>query len=875
MRRLSDIAGPLGIAMLGVGVAYAAASGGGDAPWDSSVALLLIGGGGGLLGTLLWRTSTSSREGSLVNRVTDTAAVLLPAYVVLQLVPLPVALVRVISPARAALADRLDGLNAASSFVPLTISVPTTAAFLLRVAACATVFLTVRQFAAASDRRRWGAAVPLVAVALVEAFIAFVQPDPHGWGITGTFASRNHFANLLGMALPFALGFAGMAILGRRDAPLSAGRALAATASIAGGVALAVGVALSFSKMGAIAALSSVLATAALGGARLSARHRRIALPLLPVVAVAFIVWLTPPELIGRFASMAGSSDPTEGRSAVTQDALRLAASYPLVGVGFGNFYPGLLPYQTVTPDLAWVNAHDDYVQFLTELGVAGFLIVAALVMSLLWRSAHAVKQADTSEAAWFAAACTGALVMFLVHSASEFNSYVLANALTMSWVAGLAASLPLVEASWLSRYPQSRLVPICAVTCVVFTTVWATGWLVFLRSFHSDVRMEAAFCRLGICDTAAALETLRRSEDPDKPAPLPVDSAVEYLRRDSASPTRWADAGRALLQAERRDDAVYAYTQAERLAPRIPTVLLDAADFQFEVNRPQTALLQIAHALRETDDEDVRRGAFNELQSRGVDVRDAFERALPNTKTMHAYFRWLVEQDDLRKSEIAWDVMLMRGDLDGQLASRFINVLLDKGETETAARDWVRFTAAAVKAPDATGAASHESAQYVFNGGFEADLTGCRLDWHIELGRVSDRGVDMNFDGSVRHGGARSLRVQFDGEKNVGDLDAEQWLVLDGGHYLLNAYVRTEGVSTDQGVRIRLASSSTSPSAVNVATNDARGTSDWTLLECEFDAPSGGGLVRLWLARTPSLKFDSLVKGTAWVDDVSVVKVG
>jgi hypothetical protein len=62
---------------------------------------------------------------------------------------------------------------------------------------------------------------------------------------------------------------------------------------------------------------------------------------------------------------------------------------------------------------------------------------------------------------------------------------------------------------------------------------------------------------------------------------------------------------------------------------------------------------------------------------------------------------------------------------------------------------------------------------------------------------------------------------------------------------------------------------------AVNVATEDARGTSDWTLLEREFDAPAGGGLVRLWLARTPSLKFDSLVKGTAWVDDVSVVKVG
>ena len=39
------------------------------------------------------------------------------------------------------------------------------------------------------------------------------------------------------------------------------------------------------------------------------------------------------------------------------------------------------------------------------------------------------------------------------------------------------------------------------------------------------------------------------------------------------------------------------------------------------------------------------------------------------------------------------------------------------------------------------------------------------------------------------------------------------------------------------------------------------------------FDAPRGGALVRVLLARKPSLKFDSKIAGTVWIDDVSLIR--
>jgi hypothetical protein len=44
--------------------------------------------------------------------------------------------------------------------------------------------------------------------------------------------------------------------------------------------------------------------------------------------------------------------------------------------------------------------------------------------------------------------------------------------------------------------------------------------------------------------------------------------------------------------------------------------------------------------------------------------------------------------------------------------------------------------------------------------------------------------------------------------------------------------------------------------------------------VEQDFVVPSPGGLYQLRLFRAPSMKFDSKLKGTLWIDDVRITRL-
>ena len=114
------------------------------------------------------------------------------------------------------------------------------------------------------------------------------------------------------------------------------------------------------------------------------------------------------------------------------------------------------------------------------------------------------------------------------------------------------------------------------------------------------------------------------------------------------------------------------------------------------------------------------------------------------------------------------------------------------------------------------------------------------------------------------------SLRIQFDGKQNVGDIGVRQTVYLKPVRYQLQAYVRAQGISTDEGVRFRVSSESV-PNRLSVSSEAVSGTTDWKLIKLSFSAPPGGELVEIRLARTPSLRFDNFIRGTLWVDQVSI----
>jgi hypothetical protein len=195
---------------------------------------------------------------------------------------------------------------------------------------------------------------------------------------------------------------------------------------------------------------------------------------------------------------------------------------------------------------------------------------------------------------------------------------------------------------------------------------------------------------------------------------------------------------------------------------------------------------------------------------------------------------------------------------VDDRLANEYIDFLVRDGHAETAATVWAQYAAARSR--------GYPESNRAFNGDFESDPTGSRFDWRIN----GTAGATIDFDRDVRYSGERSLRIRFDGTMNPGAIGVEQTVFLKAGRYRFDAYIRTQEISTDQGVAFRLASDASSQQ-LDVTTEQLRGSHDWTRVERAFEVPSGAGLVRVSLVRTPSLKFDNLVRGTVWVDQVSI----
>jgi hypothetical protein len=111
---------------------------------------------------------------------------------------------------------------------------------------------------------------------------------------------------------------------------------------------------------------------------------------------------------------------------------------------------------------------------------------------------------------------------------------------------------------------------------------------------------------------------------------------------------------------------------------------------------------------------------------------------------------------------------------------------------------------------------------------------------------------------------------VDFLGQSNVAFDHVSQLAVVEPGLYRFRAYVKTEEITTDQGVRFRIADA-VSPGRLEVITEGFTLTRDWTEVEQTVRVPAGTGLVTVQVVRQASMKFDNKIRGTAWVDDVAL----
>lgn len=290
-------------------------------------------------------------------------------------------------------------------------------------------------------RWRWIAGLFLLSVSIM-CLYAFVQdrrgsnmvlfllrPEVYADRASGAFICPNHFASLIGIALPLAL-----ALASTRDA--GATRIFACYAL----VALPPALYLTQSRSGWLGALAGLAVAWIVLAARRNRRGFFIALLTAPLVAavLAFTVWAASPMVRTRVEdALRGNA-----RTRVWHDTRAMIADAPLLGWGPGAYrwvYPRYWHHlkDYIDPE----HPHSEPLELLAEHGVvgAGLAVTGLLVAAAgLLRGLRSISRDKDGV---LIAASFGTGTAALVHACFDFNLHVFSVASGLLLIPALAFS--------------------------------------------------------------------------------------------------------------------------------------------------------------------------------------------------------------------------------------------------------------------------------------------------------------------------------------------------------------------------------------------------------------------------------------------------
>ena len=374
-------------------------------------------------------------------------------YVWLQLVPLPVEILKILSP-QAARWHIAAAAPATLGAAPLTLDRYAT----LEAACKSTAYLT---FFALSlillrDRSRIRvAAYALIASGVLQALYgALISLQSTGEVATGTFANRNHYAAYLVMCLAAGIGVLIASLSGAQSQ--SWGRYFrnlmqwVITPKMGlrlGLVIMVVALVLTRSRMGNSSFFFSLLITGLIGLLLAKRATKSMVILLVSLIAVdIFIVgtYFGTRRVVERIAQTTAES---EDRDEVAAYALGMWKDYPVFGSGLGSF-PVVFPrYSADGTPVSYTHAHNDYLEFGAEAGAVGLSLLALMVLMSFAVALHAqYLRRDPLMRGLSFAAMMGILGL-MIHSSVDFNLQIPANALTF---------MLLLAFAWISRYLDS-----------------------------------------------------------------------------------------------------------------------------------------------------------------------------------------------------------------------------------------------------------------------------------------------------------------------------------------------------------------------------------------------------------------------------------
>jgi O-antigen ligase len=429
-------------AALIVGVAWAVLSFGGTEPVSLAAVEILF------FAVAAWLVVKPGTVSIPLKRGYFVAPVLLTAVALLQLCPLPARLLMRLAWHRASVPH-----GGALSVAPYE----TRFEVLILLACCVVFFLAMAVSSGRHHKRRLVHA--LVALAAGEAFYGLVQYLANWQNIfwytkkydleeaTGTYINRNHFAGLLEMILPFAICLAlyeseKLTLSGGpRSQPVAKPNPSKTMLWLSLAIVIMAALVFSRSRMGLLATAASLIMVFGLHALRKKAAPL-VATAAFVILSVSFGAWIGLRPAVSRFENLGQEfAGQEETRLSVWPGAVKLIRESPLVGNGLGSFPFAYTAFQTTFLTKFMNHAHNDYLELSADLGIPAAVALFASIWLVLFRAVRTFLRAPSRFDRNISLACVGSILAILLHSLTDFNLYIPANALVLATVLGIAVA--------------------------------------------------------------------------------------------------------------------------------------------------------------------------------------------------------------------------------------------------------------------------------------------------------------------------------------------------------------------------------------------------------------------------------------------------
>ncbi len=294
-------------------------------------------------------------------------------------------------------------------------------------------------------------------------------------------------------------------------------------------------------------------------------------------------------------------------------------------------------------------------------------------------------------------------------------------------------------------------------------------------------------------------------------------------LVENSASAYAWANLAEAERDAQQPSQAAYCFKQALVAAPNDPAILFRAANFAFQAGASADAMRDLRAILRDPELGSYYPAIFLTYSRLDVPIQTLLDNGMPPVSTAaEPFLHFWMDDKKISEATATWNWMVQHSLTTEKSTGDFTTFLVANNLPSQAEQEW--------RHANPKTASYYQSVNWVFNGSFEAEPKPGPFDWHIE----STPDVEATRVQDVSRDGQSCVKLTFAGQTNVDYHGVYQETTLTPGQWQLRAFLKLDGITTDQGVSLRVYDVE-QPSRLDVRTDPRTGTLPWIEVERAF----------------------------------------